>query len=155
MAPTLDYLLSVWVAANLTNTASTVSTNSIDQQTATRQFANGDEIGFGVFVTGLTVTSTETYNFEVINDSNANLTTAPVIVAQTGAMTASTDNRINATVAGFQNGFFLPIPPGSLNKEWVGLAMVGTGTTNITVSAYLMNAAQWSQVTIQPANYTP
>ena len=154
MAPVLDFLLQVWNATNLTNTTVAYSTNSIDQQVVTRHMENGEEIGFGVFVTALTVTSSETYNFEVINDSTAALTSAPIVVSSTGPMTA-TDARINATTAGFQNGFFLPIPPGSLFKEWVGLGMVGTGTTNITVTAYLMNRGEWSQITIQPANYTP
>jgi len=153
--PVLDVLLQLDSAHNYTNTTVVYSQKSFDQQVATRQIANGEEIGIGVFVTGLTTSSTDTYNFQVINDSTAALTSAPIVVAQTGAMTGATDNRINAALAGFQNGFFLPIPPNSLKFEFIGLGMVGTNTTNITVDAYLMNAAQWSQYSTQPANYTP
>ena len=150
--PVLDVLLQVWNAANLTATA--VSTNSIDQQVVSRHMENGETIGFGIFVTALTAGSTDTYEFQVINDSAASLISAPIVVADTGTMT-NTDYRIVSSNANFQNGLFLDIPPGTLTKEWVGLKFIGANTPNITVSAYLMNRDQWSQITIQPANYTP
>lgn len=152
MAPVLDYLLQVWNATNLTATAT--STNSIDQQVATRHAENGEEIGFGIFVTALTKGSTDTYEFQVINDSNANLTTSPIVVADTGTM-QNNDARIDSTQAGFLNGLFLSISPALLTKEWVGLKFIGANTPNITVSAWLMNRNEWTQLTTQPANYTP
>lgn len=146
----LDYLLQVWGGVNLLATAT--STNSIDQQVVTRHMENGEEIGFGIFVTALTPGSTDTYEFQVITDSAASLVSAPVVIADTGTMT-NTDSRI--VLSGNLNGLFLSINPNTLLKEWVGLKFIGANTPNITVSAYLMNEAQWTAYVAQPANYTP
>ncbi len=130
-------------------------TYSIDQQAVKRHMENGEEVGIGVFVTAVTNTSSETYNFIVKNGDTAALTSNTVNVAQTGPMAQSTDARINPSLAGFQNGFFLSISPNSLIYEYVGLSMIGTGTTNMTITAYLLNKSEWSAYQAQPANYTP
>jgi hypothetical protein len=153
--PVLDNALCIANGVTLTNTTETLLTYSVDQQTVKRHMENGEEVGFGVFVTSVTNTSSETYNFIVKNGDTAALTSNTSNVAQTGAMTQSTDARINPTLAGFQNGFFLTIPPNSLIYEYVGMSMIGTGTTNMTVSVYLMNESEFSALQVQPANYTP
>jgi len=153
--PVLDNSLLVWNNAELTNTTETGATYAIDQQVVTRHMENGEEVGFGVFVTAL-ASSGATYNFKVKNVASAtDVITSAIDVAQTGAMTDTTDPRINASVAGFQNGFFLSIPPNSLKFRYVSLSMTGTGSPDITVTAYLMNESEWSAYSTQPANYTP
>jgi hypothetical protein len=125
------------------------STIALDQSTAIRHVETGNPVGLAVFISAFAAAASETYQFKIINDSNKDLNTAPVIVGDTGAM-GKTDTRLTS------GAFFLPIMPGSVNKEFLGASCIpadGGGTASITFAAYFMNQQEFQQYVAQPSNY--
>lgn len=119
--------------------ADAVSTNTIDLGNVTpkREIGTGEPMGFGfsVDVAADTASGDETYEFQVIQSANADLSAPDVIVLQ--AIARAT------LVAGYQ--FFLPIPPGYPTKRYLGVNYnVGGTTPSITITAWLTTHSLFS-----------
>jgi hypothetical protein len=109
----------------------TVSGNTYDSGAATRSFDVGTPMCIAFVVTVAAVTGGgETYQFQAIEDSNANLATAVLILAQSALIPGAT------LKAGYR--FYLPIPPGIKTKRYVGARYVlAGGASAVTVKAFL------------------
>lgn len=119
--------------------ADAASTNTIDLGNVTpkREIGTGEPMGFGfsVDVAADATTGDETYEFQVIESANADLS-APTIIAQQAIPRAT-------LVAGFQ--FFLAIPPGYPKARYLGVFYnVGGTTPSITVTAWLTSQKLFS-----------
>ena len=157
MSTGLDAQLQIQAKATTLTAGTTLSTYSVDQQAAKRHVELGETIGFGVFVSASAKTSAETYTFNVVDADNAALNSNLVIIGSSGAILGS-DARMDTTSADFKAGVFVPIPVGSLTKEFVGLQFVlgnGGGTASLNADVFLMNQGEWSQYNAPAANYTP
>lgn len=119
-------------------TVDALSTNTIDlgSQTPKRQMGDGEPlcVVVQVDVSADFTTGDETYEFQVIESANANLSTATIIAQQTyiasGVMISS------LLVAGYI--LVIPIPPGFPTQRYLGLNFNGGGTTpTITFTAWL------------------
>lgn len=128
-------------------TATAVSTNTMDMGNPT--FKN--EVGTGeplvlmitVDVAADTASADETYQFQLIQSANANLSSQDVLLqTDTAFITRAT------LVAGYK--VEIPIPKGMVSKRYLGARYVLGGTTpSITVTASIM---PWS-MTEQRAYY--
>jgi hypothetical protein len=106
------------------------STNTIDTGTPARELGKGQALGVfvSVDVAADATTGDETYEFQIVDSANANLSSHNVLVSRTIARAT--------LVAGF--GFFLPLPPGAHTARYLGLRAVLGGTTpSITITAFL------------------
>ena len=124
------------------------NTTCWDQSTSGRHAELGEYIGLFVSTSAYNHVGTETYQFQVINDSATNGTTSPVVVADTGTM-QNTDTRITG------GSLFLPIPPFMLTKEYVFGKFIGANTPSWTGGAWIMTQAQYQQWIAEPENFTP
>lgn len=113
--------------------ATGVSTNAIDLGSASPV----SEIGSGepmvamikVDVAADFTTTDETYEFQIIQSANANLSSADVL----------SKRAVVATLLKLNSLHFVGIPPGMITKRYLGLNYVLAGTTpSITVTAYIM-----------------
>jgi hypothetical protein len=108
------------------------STNTIDLGNVTpkREVGTGEPIGFGfsVDVAADIANADETYEFQVIQSANADLSSPDILAARSIA---------GATlVAGYQ--FFMEVPVGTPTKRYLGVYFnVGGTTPSITVTAWL------------------
>lgn len=114
-------------------TADAVSTNTIDlgDVTPKRDIGSGEPLAlvFTVDVAADATTGDETYQFELIQSANANLTSADVLAAMAVAAASLT--------AGAQ--VVLPVPPGVITKRYIGANYnVGGTTPTITVTASIV-----------------
>jgi len=123
----LDKLLKVSSAQALTATA--YSTDTIDD-------ANNSDISVGeplvavfqVNVAADFTTTDETYEFQVVDSANANLSAHNVLVSKVIPAAQLTANSIH----------YLPIPPLSKSARYLGTRYVLGGTTpSVTVTAYI------------------
>lgn len=111
-------------------TGPAVSTHTIDLGVATpsRRIGTGEPMGFAVTVD---LAATGTVLIEAIQSDNADLSAADVISSVTGA------------AAAYPTGaaVFVPIPPGSPTKRYVGLRYTAT---TIRVTAWLTTQSLFS-----------
>lgn len=119
--------------------ADAASTNTIDLGNVTpkREIGTGEPMGFGfsVDVAADAANADETYEFQVIQSANADLSSPDILVAQSIAR--------GTLVAGFQ--FFLAIPPGFPQKRYLGTFYnVGGTTPSITITAWLTTQSLFS-----------
>lgn len=113
-------------------TTTTVSTNTYDTGAAGNSTDVGEPmcIAFSIDVAAVTATGDETYQFQVIQSANADLSSQDVLVAtDTSFITRAT------LVAGYR--FYLPIPPGLKTKRYIGARYVTAGNADraVTVTA--------------------
>lgn len=126
-------------------TASGISTNWVDLSLSTpfRNIGQGEPMGiFFSFPAAADASSgNETYQFQIIQSANADMSAHDVLVeTHTGYITR------NTLVAGFS--FTLPIPPGLVTKRYLCARYELGGTTpQLTVTAAvvpLMATDQWT-----------
>lgn len=116
--------------------ATAVSTNAMDMgaNTPKNDSGSGEPLAavFNVEVAADTANADETYQFQVIQSANANLSSQDVLVqTDTAYITRAT------LVAGYQ--LVLPIPPDLVTKQYVGIRLVLGGTTpSVTLSASIL-----------------
>ena len=147
----LDLQLQINTAATLTSTAGVIMTNVLNQSTVYGHVENqGDAVGLFIPFSAVTISGSQTYQFQVISDSNVNLTTTPIVVADTGVMT-TTDGRLT----GPQSYIFLAIQFGVILQQYVGAKYSFANSPSITIGGAWLTS--WS--TVQnffgyPNNYT-
>lgn len=114
-------------------TATAVSTNTIDTALATNEVGAGEPMAlvFTVDVAADTASADETYQFQLIQSANANLSSQDVLLqTDTSFITRAT------LVAGYK--VVIPIPPGMKTKRYLGARYVLGGTTpSVTVTAFI------------------
>lgn len=132
-------------------TATAFSTNTIDlgAPTPKREIGTGKGLGFGVQVDVAAdfTTTDETYQVDIVQSANANLSSPDVIASFI---------RTAAQLAVGSRHFF-PIPPGWPTKQYLGLRYTTGGTTpTVTLTAWFTSQSTFS---IEPKtyakNYTP
>lgn len=131
-------------------TATAVSTNTIDTALATNEIGAGEPMAmvFTVDVAADATTGDETYQFQVIQSANANLSSQDVLVqSDTSFVTRAT------LVAGYK--LVLPLPPGLKSKRYLGARYVLGGTTpTVTVTAVLQPMSMVQMDANYPDNIT-
>jgi hypothetical protein len=114
-------------------TATAVSTNTIDTALATNEIGIGEPMAlvFVVDTAADTVSGDETYQFQLIQSANANLSSQDVLLqTDTSYITRAT------LVAGYK--VVIPLPAGMKTKRYLGARYVLGGTTpSVTVTAFL------------------
>jgi len=129
----VDARLLVSDAQAVTTTA--VSTDSIPLEVVGLELAAGEPLGFAfhIDVAALGV-GTETYLFEVIADTNANLTTAVTVLADTSFTTAQALANLTAG-----KRFFVGLPVGRIpaTATHIGVRYTTANSAGVTVTAYL------------------
>jgi len=126
----LDNLLVVSDAQAVTATAFSTNTIDLGSSTPKREIGTGEPLGFGVTVDVAAdfTTGDETYQFDIVQSANANLSSPDVV--------ASFVRTAAQLVAGAM--VFLPIPPGWPTKQYLGLRYTTGGTTpTVTLTAWL------------------
>lgn len=115
-------------------TATAVSTNTYDSGASTNEIGAGEPLAavFTVDVAADTASGDETYQFQIIQSANANLSSQDVLVAtDTSFITRST------LVAGYK--LIIPLPHGLKSKRYLGVRYVLGGTTpTLTVTCNLV-----------------
>ena len=134
------------VSADQALTATAYSTNTIDIEDI-RDLGVGEPVGFGVSV-GVAAditTGDETYEFQVVQSANANLSSHDVLLSIVKPAAQLTLGEL----------FFLPIPIDGVTKRYIGLRYVLAGTTpSVTVSADAKPASMFSEnAQAYPKNY--
>lgn len=127
----LDAQTLLWDAAALTSDAA--STNTYDSGSASNDLTNGEELVavIQVDVAADFTTGDETYQFQVIQSANANLASPDILASRTIAASALTAGSLH----------FIPVPPASKTKRYLGLYFDGGGTTpTITVTGWITSA---------------
>jgi hypothetical protein len=127
-----DNLLRLSSAQAFTS-GTTVSTNTIDfgNPSVLRNVGDGVPMTLVIVVTtaASSANGNETYEFDLIQSSSANLSSPDVLEQRVISRTALTAGTF----------VFLPIPPGAITKEYVGYQAVLGGTApSVTVTAQLM-----------------
>lgn len=117
-------------------TATAYSTNTIDfgNVSPARDVGAGEpmEITLEVDVAADGTTTDETYEFQVVQSANANLSSHDVLASRTITYA-------NLTLGSIHR---LPVPAGAITKRYFGLRAVLGGTTpTITVTAHLQTAS--------------
>jgi hypothetical protein len=100
--------------------------NVIDQAKTTNLPGNSDDLYFEFIVTTAMLSATGSAEFQLVSDSNANLTTSPVIHFTTGPLAQA------ALTAGTK--FILQLPRGTY-KRYIGVRQV------VTTAAFTAGAA--------------
>lgn len=124
------------------------NTVAYDQSTAGRHMENGASLGLAVLNSAFSASGTETYQFQIINDTANDGVTSATVVADTGTM-QNTDARLTS------KAFFLPIPPMLLTKRYVLAKFTGANSPSITFGAWIMTRDQFQQWVAEPENFTP
>lgn len=135
----------LWDAAALTSDAA--STNSYDSGAAGNDISIGEPLALVITVDVAAdfTTADETYEFQVIQSANANLSSPDILIART--VLAAT------LVAGAR--VVIPIPPGSKTKRYLGGYFNGGGTTpTITVTAFIQPMNMLDIQKYYPNGYT-
>jgi len=148
----LDIQLQLNAAATLTSTAgNVVLTNVLNQSTIYGHVENQlDQVGLFIPFSAVSLGGTQTYQFQVLSDSNINLTTTQIVVADTGVMTV-TDGRLT----GPQSYIWLPIPFGTVLQQYVGARYTFANTPSITIGgAWLASVSMIQNFFGYPNNYT-
>lgn len=145
----LDIQTQLGPAATLTSTAGVLFTNSYNQSTVYGHLENQlDQVGLFIPFSAVSLGGTQTYQFQVISDSAANLTTTPIIVADSGAM-GVTDGRLTNA-----NYIWLPITFGTVILQYVGAKYTFANTPSMTIGgAWLTSLSVIQNFLSYPLNY--
>ena len=148
----LDLQLKLNVAATLTSTGGVIMTNSLDQSTIYGHVENQlDPVGLFIPFSAVTINGSQTYQFQILTDSVTALTTTPIVVADTGAMSV-TDGRLTGPL-GY---IFLPIQWGTVLQEFVGAKYTFANSPSMTIGgAWLAPLSAIQNFLGFPLNYTP
>ena len=117
-------------------TETVVSTNTMDMgsNSPANDVGSGEPLALvvSVEVAADTASGNETYQFQIVQSANANLSSQDVLLqTDTSYITRAT------LVAGYQ--LVIPIPPDLVTKRYLGARYVLGGTTpNVTVSASVL-----------------
>lgn len=123
----LDSQLKLSSAQALTATA--VSTNTVDEASASNDISVGEPLVMvvKVDVAADSTTGDETYEFQVIQSAAANLGSPDVLASRVIAAADLSAGSLH----------YIPIPPGSKSKQYMGARYVLAGTTpSVTVTSY-------------------
>jgi len=118
-------------------TATAYSTNTIDLGAATREIGVGEalELVVTVDVAGDRTTGDETYEVQIVQSANANLSSHDVLVSRAIPVADLAAGKV----------IRVPLPAGSVTKRYIGARLVLAGTTpTITVTAFIQPAAMAS-----------
>jgi hypothetical protein len=129
--------------------ADAVSTNTIDLGNVTpkNEIGSGEPMCFAVQVdvAADVANGDETYVFEVIQSANANLSSPDILMQREIARASLTAGSIH----------FLPIPPGSVTKRYLGMNYnVGGTTPSVTVTTFLIPMSQIDTFKAYAKGYT-
>jgi len=114
-------------------TADAASTNTYDLGAANKFVAIGEPLGvfFTIDVAADAADADETYEFQVIQSANANLSSPDILIK-----TDTTYISRSTLVAGYK--LVLPIPPGLVTKRYLGAYYnVGGTSPSVTVTAWI------------------
>lgn len=125
-------------------TTSGLSTNAIHLADISphRKIGTGEPIGFGIYITAAG-TNSGSMVIEVHKSANSNLTSATVV---------SSISLATADLAA-GNSFFLAIPPGDGDEEYIGLDYNVTSTVDVTFDSYLMPQSFFAENTAYANGY--
>lgn len=130
-------------------TATALSTNVFDQGLAGNQLSSGEPmcIQITVDVAAKLSAGNETYQFQIVQSANNDLSAADVLLETVTAFVTKA-----VLVKGYR--LILPIPPALMNKRYLGLNYVtgGTGPT-ITVTAEIIPLKFAQNDLIYPKNF--
>lgn len=137
------------IADALAFSADATSTNSYDNGSSTPKidFGAGEPmvLAFQVDVAADFTTGNETYQFNLLQSANADLTSADILqsrVISYALLLASTLH-------------YIPVPPGAVTKRYLGLGYDGGGTTpTITGTAWFTSMKMIDAQRIYPSGYT-
>lgn len=142
----IDAQCLLWDAAALSSDAA--STNTYDTGAAGNDIAIGEPLALQITVdvAADATTGDETYEFQVIQSANANLSSPDILISRTIAAASLT--------AGSKH--VIPLPPGAITKRYLGAYYNGGGTTpTITVTAFIRPLDQGADVQKSyPKGYT-
>lgn len=128
----IDAEALLWDAAALSSDA--VSTNTYDTGAAGNDLSRGEPLVavITVDVAADATTGDETYQFNVLQSANANLSSADILLERVIAAASLT--------AGSRH--VIPLPMSAVTKRYIGLGWDGGGTTpTITVTAWICPAS--------------
>lgn len=148
----LDIQLQLGAAATLTSTAGVLFANVLNQSVIQGHVENQlDPVGLFIPYSAVTLNGTQTYQFQVLSDSASNLTTTPIVVADTGAM-GVTDARLTSGM-GY---IFLALQWGVVLQQYVGAKYTFANSPSITIGgAWLAPLSAVQNFLGFPLNYTP
>ena len=137
----LDIQLQLNGAATLTSAAgNVVFASALNQSTIYGHVENqGDAVGLFIPFSAVTISGSQTYQFQVLTDSNVNMTTTEIVVADTGTMT-TTDGRLT----GPMSYIFLPIQFGTVLQQYVGARYTFANSPSITIGGAWLTS--WSSI---------
>lgn len=138
-----DAFMTLWSAVALTGSTSYLSTKSYDTKAATTDVTIGEPLE-AVIQIDVAADNNGTYKFDVIDDSTAALTSAPVVLA-------SRTIAYSLLTAGSRHT--IPLPPGSKTQRYVGLKLTNTGGT-VTVTGWIAPINQVAQPKVYPSGWT-
>jgi hypothetical protein len=127
----LDAHILLWDATALSSDAA--STNTYDSTAAGNDLTNGEGlvVVIQVDVAADFTTGDETYEFQFIQSANANLSSPDILASRTIAAASLTAGSLH----------YIPVPPASKTKRYLGLFFNGGGTSpTITVTAFITTA---------------
>lgn len=127
-------------------TATAVSTNTYDSETAGNDMSIGEELVLAVAVDVAAdfTTGDETYTLQLIQSAAANLG-SPDVLASRAILAAD-------LTAGSTH--YLPLPQGSKTKRYLGYQLVAAGTTpTVTLTAFLQPASMIDKQKFYANNY--
>lgn len=127
----LDAQTLLWDATALT--ADAASTNSYDTGAAGRDISVGEPLAAVLTVdVAAGVAGTETYEFQVIQSANADLSSPDILLAIPFTTALATTLLTAGAI------IVIPIPQGAITKRYVGLYHNGANTPTITVTAAIL-----------------
>lgn len=118
------------ISASQAVTADAASGNTFDSGAAADDIGEGTPLGLGIFVEVAAdgTTTDETYEFQIIQSANANLSSPDILAARAIGYALLT--------AGSKH--VVPLPPGAKTKRYLGAYYnVGGTSPSVTVSAFL------------------
>lgn len=126
-------------------TATAVCTDKVDTHAVTpiREIGTGNPLGFGISVDVAAdfTTGDETYQFDIVSDTDAAL----------GSPTVHASFVLTAAQLPLAKTWFLPLPPGMPTERFLGLRYTLGGTTPLlTVTAWLTTLSAFAQ---EPVSY--
>ena len=123
----------LWDATALSSDAA--STNTYDSGAAGNEIGQGEPLALEITVDVAAdfTSSNETYQFNVIQSANADLSSPDILISRV----------ILATDLTVGSKHVIPIPAGAKTKRYLGASFDGGGTTpTVTVTAFLRPLAQ-------------
>lgn len=129
--------------------ATGLSTNTLDNVIAGNKISTGEKMAvvITVDVAADLASGDETYQFQLIQSANANLSSADVLLETVAAFITKA-----VLVKGYR--LVIPIPPGLVSKRYLGLNYVLGGTTpSITVTSSVIPLSFVQDEQVYPKNF--